>query len=117
MLNLSSNLLDWQVPDFVWNISSLRYLDLSNNPDLEGTLADNLNVAEPRLKDLLLGNASFYGSLRLDFMPLRKLHVQDNNFNSTISWDLEVSELEEFFLNGNAEVWGTFLVPPLARMR
>ncbi|KAH0737733.1 hypothetical protein KY290_036438 [Solanum tuberosum] len=101
-MELRSNLLNGQIPDWIAEMKSLKVLDLSAN-NLSGRIPTSMGDVS-LLKELNLSNNYFVGSLPRSLMKCNDLVILDigNNFltGNLPSWTFELG-VESISLSGN----------------
>ncbi|KAL5555098.1 hypothetical protein UlMin_037334, partial [Ulmus minor] len=104
-LAIYSNSLSGTIPSVIFNMSSLKMLDLSENDFSVGVLPDNLCLTLPNLEKLHLGNCQLCGPIPAQLsqcIKLRSLLLRNNNLTGSIpSYLFNMSNLESIRLTNN----------------
>ncbi|XP_034929564.2 cuscuta receptor 1-like [Populus alba] len=89
-LSKTTEALNVEIPDFLYNQYNLRVLDLSHN-NISGMFPSWLLKNNTRLEQLYLSENSFVGTLQLQDHPypnMIELYISNNNMNSQIPKDI-----------------------------
>jgi Leucine-rich repeat (LRR) protein len=89
-LSKTTEALNVEIPNFLYNQYHLRVLDLSHN-SITGMFPSWLLKNNTRLEQLYLSEKSFVGALQLQDYPypnMTKLDISNNNMNGQISKDI-----------------------------
>ena len=87
ILYLENNELSGQIPDDLFNLSTLRFLRLTNNTALNGTLSENISSMSS-IRDIDLVGTALGGVLPsglFDLIDLQKLRLSHNSFTGPLS--------------------------------